>query len=168
MVAGVTIRGNRQAGDSDRVSAANTARSAQDSRGLLTWRRNTVTSGRSMRISALFDCALRASSPSQAVNCRKIRYSSRTTTTDDHGPRPRSSDAAGHRRGWPVRHPQVLCLWDPERCAASEVTSFREGQGGFPYGQRRRGVGGRRALGEPIPAREDGAPLGGLMGQPSV
>jgi hypothetical protein len=41
MVAGVTIRCSRQAGDSNRVSAANTARSAQDNRGLLTWRRNT-------------------------------------------------------------------------------------------------------------------------------
>jgi GTPase SAR1 family protein len=56
-----------------RVSAANTARSAQDSRGRLTWRRSTATSWRSIRISALFDVELRASSPSQATNCRKIR-----------------------------------------------------------------------------------------------
>jgi putative transposase len=36
----VRIQCSRQAGDSNRVSAANTARSAQVSRGLLTWRRN--------------------------------------------------------------------------------------------------------------------------------
>lgn len=42
---------------------------------------------------------LRASSPSQAMSCRKIRYSSRTATTGDHARRPLSSDAAGHRRG---------------------------------------------------------------------
>ena len=34
-MAGVTIRCDRHAGESNRVSAANTARSAQDSRGLL-------------------------------------------------------------------------------------------------------------------------------------
>jgi transposase len=84
IVAGVTIRCLRQNGDSNRVRAANTARSAQDSRGLRTWRRNTATSWRSTRISAFFDCALRASSPSQATSCRKIRYNSRTAMTDDH------------------------------------------------------------------------------------
>ena len=59
--------------DSNRVNAANTARSTQDSRGLLTWRRNTATSWRSTRISAFFDRELQASSPSQATSCRKIR-----------------------------------------------------------------------------------------------
>jgi hypothetical protein len=54
------MRCSRHAGDSNPVSAANIARSAQDSRSLLTWRRNTVTSWRSTRISAFFDCALRA------------------------------------------------------------------------------------------------------------
>jgi hypothetical protein len=86
----VTIRCSRQAWDSNRVNAANTARSAQDSCGLLTWRRNTATSWRSTRISAFFDRALRASSPSQAMTCRKIRYNSRTATTtimpDGHCP----------------------------------------------------------------------------------
>jgi hypothetical protein len=104
---GVTIRCNRHAPDSNRVNAANTARSAQDSRGLLTWRRNTATSWRSTRISAFFDFALRASSPSQARICRKIRYSSRSATADDHARRSPSTDAAGHRCGRPVRHPQV-------------------------------------------------------------
>ena len=84
IVAGVTMRCRRQTADNNGVKAANTARSAQDSRGLLTWRRNTATSCRSTRISAFFDCALRASSPSQAMSCRKIRYSSRTATVDDH------------------------------------------------------------------------------------
>ena len=74
-------------------------RSVQDSRGLFTWRRNTATSCQSTRISAFFDCALRASSPSQAMTCRKIRYSSRTATTDDHARRSLSNDIAGHRRG---------------------------------------------------------------------
>jgi len=64
------MRCSRHAGDSNRVNAANTARSAQDSRGLFTWRRNTATSWRSTRISAFFDCALRASSPSQAMILR--------------------------------------------------------------------------------------------------
>ena len=107
IVAGVTIRCSRQAWDSNLVSAANIARSAQDSRGLLTWRCNTATSWRSTRIFAFFDCELRVSSPSQAMSCRKIRYSSRTATTDDHARRPLSSGAAGHPRGWPVRHPQA-------------------------------------------------------------
>jgi hypothetical protein len=89
------MRGRRQTGDSNRVNAANTARSAQDSRGLHTWRRDTATSWRSTRISAFFDCALRASRPSQAMTCRKIRYSSRTATTGDHARLPLSSDAAG-------------------------------------------------------------------------
>ena len=68
---------------------------------------NTVTSWLSTRISAFFECALRASNPSQAKTCQKIRYSSRTATADDHARQPRSCDAAGHRRGRPVRHPQV-------------------------------------------------------------
>lgn len=38
-----------------------------------TWRRNTATSWRSTRISAFFDVELRASSPSPAMSCRKIR-----------------------------------------------------------------------------------------------
>jgi hypothetical protein len=41
------------------------ARSAHDSRGLLTWRRNTATSGRSTRISAFFDCAPRPAVPAR-------------------------------------------------------------------------------------------------------
>ena len=39
-----TTRGSRQVGDSSRVIAANTARSAHDSHGLGIWRRNTATS----------------------------------------------------------------------------------------------------------------------------
>jgi len=99
-----TIRCNRHAPDSNRGSAASTARSAQDSRGLLTWRNTAIW--RNTRISAFLDCALRASNPSQARLSRKIRYSSRTATTDD-APQLPSSDAAGHRYGWPVRHPQA-------------------------------------------------------------
>jgi hypothetical protein len=41
------------------------------------------------------------------MTCRKTRYSSRSATTDDQAQRPLPSDAAGHRHGWPVRHPQV-------------------------------------------------------------
>jgi hypothetical protein len=70
------MRCRRQMG----VIAANTARSAHDSRGLRTWRRNTATSCRSTRISTSFDRELRASSPSQDMTCRKIRYNSRTAT----------------------------------------------------------------------------------------
>jgi hypothetical protein len=108
IVAGVTMRCRRQTAHNNWVKAANTARSAQASRGLLTWRRNTATSYRSTRISAFFDCALRASSPSQAMSCRKIRYSSRTATVDDHARWPLSRDVAGRRPGWPIRHPQAL------------------------------------------------------------
>jgi hypothetical protein len=42
-----------------------------------------------------------------AMSCRKIRYNSSTATADDHASRPPSRDAAGHHRGWPVRHPQA-------------------------------------------------------------
>jgi hypothetical protein len=89
-VAGVTIRCNRPAWDSHRISAANTARLAQDSRGLLTWRRSTATSCQSTRISAFFDRELRARRPSQATSCLKISYSSRNATTFDHARRPPS------------------------------------------------------------------------------
>lgn len=54
--------------------------------GLCTWRRNTATSWRSTRSSALRGCALRASSPGQARTCRKIRYNGRAATTDVHAP----------------------------------------------------------------------------------
>jgi hypothetical protein len=66
IVPGVTIRFSRQVWDSNRVSAVNTARSAQDSRSLLTWWRST-------RIAAFFDVELRASRPSQPTSCRKSR-----------------------------------------------------------------------------------------------
>lgn len=116
-------RCRRQAWDIHRVSAANTARSDHDSRGRRTWRRNTAASWRSARIPAFFDLELRASSLSQATSCQKIRYSSRNATADDHARQPLSSDAAGHRRGWPVRHPHVglarpLTWW---RDASSDV-----------------------------------------------
>jgi hypothetical protein len=42
-----------------------------------------------------------------AMSCREIRYNSSTATADDHASRPPSRDAAGHHRGWPVRHPQA-------------------------------------------------------------
>jgi hypothetical protein len=73
IVLGVTIRCGRQVWDSSRASAANTARSAQDRRGLLTWRRSTATSWRSTKISAFFDVELRANSPGQPTSCRKMR-----------------------------------------------------------------------------------------------
>jgi hypothetical protein len=130
MVAGVTMRFRRQMGDSNRVSAANTARSAHDSRGLRTWRRNTATSCRSTRISTSFDRELRASSPSQDMTCRKIRYNSRTATTGDHARPPPSSDAGGHRRGWPIRHPQailgLLLTGSEVRSGGEDVSSFQE------------------------------------------
>ena len=84
---GGMIRCSRRAGDSSGVSSANTAGCAQDSRDLLTWRRHTATSWRRMRISAFSIVRCRASSPSQAMTCWKIRYSSRTVTADDHAGR---------------------------------------------------------------------------------
>jgi hypothetical protein len=98
-MAGVTIQCSRDAWENNPAGAANTTRSAQDRRALLTWRHNTTTSWRSTRISAFFDRGLQASSPSQATNCRKIRQSSHTTTTGDHARGPPSSNDAGHRRG---------------------------------------------------------------------
>ena len=73
IVAGVMIRCRWPTWDSNRVSAANTARSAHDRRGRWTWRRNTVTSCRRTKISAFFDRELRAKSPNQAMTCRKMR-----------------------------------------------------------------------------------------------
>jgi hypothetical protein len=98
MVAGVTIRCSRPAWDSNQASAANTARSAQDRRGL-TWRHNTATSCRRNRSSAFFDRDLRASSPSQATRCRTTRYSSRQCHGRRSCPTTLPSDAAGQRHG---------------------------------------------------------------------
>jgi hypothetical protein len=59
----------------------------------------------SARLFLSFHGAAAAASPSNAlyVACdtlsRKIKYSSRTATTDDHARPPLVSDAAGHRRG---------------------------------------------------------------------
>jgi hypothetical protein len=60
--------------DSNRVSSANTARSAQDSHRRLIWRCNTATLWRSTRVSAFFDCAQQASSPSQPMTFCEIRH----------------------------------------------------------------------------------------------
>jgi hypothetical protein len=46
---------------------------------------------------------------------KPIRYNSRTATTDDHARWPLSSDAAGHRPGWPVRHPQGFDVIDEQQ-----------------------------------------------------
>jgi hypothetical protein len=43
----------------------------------------------------------------QGHDLRKIGYSSHTATTDDHSRPPPSGDAPGHRRAWPIRHPQA-------------------------------------------------------------
>jgi hypothetical protein len=149
-VAGATMRCRRQTGDSNRVSAANTARSAQDSRGLLTWRRNTVTECRSTRISAFLDCALRASSPSQAMTCRKIRYSSRNDTAHDHAQTAEHTDHAGQKDrptfGTPQVTPSLPIRLDRTTAASlsrplerSKTTSLRltlrarAGVGGEPF-----------------------------------
>ena len=58
-VAGVTIRCSRRAEDSNRVSAAITARSAQSGLGRGTCLRKTATSCRSTRISASFAASFR-------------------------------------------------------------------------------------------------------------
>jgi hypothetical protein len=62
----------KAAWDRNRVNAANTARSAHDSRGRRTWRCHTATSCRRTSMSAFFDRELRARSPSY-VTCRKTR-----------------------------------------------------------------------------------------------
>ena len=124
----MTIRCTWHARDNNRVNAATTARSTQDSRGLLTWRRNTATSWRSTRISAFVEYALRASSPSQARTCQKIRYSSRSATADDPARQPQSSDAPSHRRGRPVRHPHRPSRAD----RASQSVGIGLGRRGYP------------------------------------
>jgi hypothetical protein len=99
-MANVTIQCSRHAWENNPAGAANTTRSAQDRRDLLTWRHNTTTSWRSITNSAFFDRELQTSSPSQVTTCRKvIRQSSHTATTGDHARRPPTSNDAGHRRG---------------------------------------------------------------------
>jgi hypothetical protein len=71
-VCGVTNSGQWPRGTS-RLSAAWTARSAQESRGRATCRRNTASWWRSTKISASFDARLRPSKPSQPTAVRKIR-----------------------------------------------------------------------------------------------
>jgi hypothetical protein len=64
-VPGVTIRHDRSAFGSTQASAASTARSLQDIRGLGFARRSTATSCRSMSISASLDAEDRARSASR-------------------------------------------------------------------------------------------------------
>jgi hypothetical protein len=82
-VPGVTRRLPRSAAGSSRASAARTARSAQSGLGRATWRRSTITSWRSTRISAYFDAWLRPSRTSQPNTRTMTRYSRRTGTNRD-------------------------------------------------------------------------------------
>jgi hypothetical protein len=72
------------------------------------------------------------------MSCRKIRYSSRTATADDHARRTLSRDATGHRRGWPIRHPQGMVLPD------QPVTE------GFPRAATLRARDGETEAGSPL------------------
>ncbi len=72
-VVGVMNRCARRALDSNPDRAVISARSAQDRRGRLTWRRRSAFSWRSSRISAVLAASLRARSASQPRSCRKIR-----------------------------------------------------------------------------------------------
>ena len=83
-MAGVTIRGVCSGRGSSRASADKIARSGQVRRGLATWRRNTATSWRRIRISTFLAAALRVSSSSQPNSLIVVRYSSRNNTTGDH------------------------------------------------------------------------------------
>jgi hypothetical protein len=70
---GVTSRWARSTAGSNRASAARTARSAQSGFGRATWRRSTVTSWRSIMISAFLDAWLRPSSARQPKTRIMIR-----------------------------------------------------------------------------------------------
>jgi hypothetical protein len=80
----VTSRCLRSQPGSRRVSAASTARSAQSSRGRGFVRRSTETSCRSTSNSTSLDAEDRPSKTSQSTSRRKIRYVSRSRTSDDH------------------------------------------------------------------------------------
>ena len=82
---------------SSRASAARIARSAQSGLGRATWRRSTITSWRSIRISASFDAWLRPSSTSQPNTRTMIRYSRRTSTNRDHSSACRPDQTAAQR-----------------------------------------------------------------------
>ena len=77
-VPGVTIRRARSAFGRTRASAASTARSVQDRRGLGFARRSTATSCRSARISASLDEEDRARKVSQVNTVTISRYTSVT------------------------------------------------------------------------------------------
>ena len=81
----MTIRDSwrRCAVESRRVRAARTARSAQDSRGDLTWRCRTAIWWRSTMISVFLSLSGRGSRVSQPHSRMKIRYSRRKVTRAD-------------------------------------------------------------------------------------
>src|SRR6266568_3402865 len=95
-VPGVTSRLPRSAAGSSRASAARTARSAQSGPGRATWRRSTITSCRSTRISASFDAWLRPSRTSQPNTWTMTKYIRRTDTNRDHASTRPSRQIAGH------------------------------------------------------------------------
>ena len=82
-VPGVTSRWERNAAGSSRASAARTVRSAQSGFGWATWRRNTVTSCRSLMISASLDAWPRPSRSSRPKTRIMIRHRRRRDTNRD-------------------------------------------------------------------------------------
>jgi len=95
-VPGVTIRCRRRWRGSRRVRADRIARSGQQGRGRLTWRRSTVASWRRTRISMSLAAALRASNLSQPNTVTEIRYSSRNSTARDHARSLTINETAGY------------------------------------------------------------------------
>jgi len=80
MVPGVTKRWLSRPLGSQRVRAANTARSAQSKQGLGLVRRSTATSWRSTNNSTSLVDVVRPSSKTSLRTCWKIRYNSRSDT----------------------------------------------------------------------------------------
>jgi hypothetical protein len=72
-VSGVTNSRGQWPRGTSWLSAAWTARSAQESRGLATCRRSTASWWRSTRISAFFDARLRPTRPNKPTAVRRIR-----------------------------------------------------------------------------------------------
>src|SRR4051794_40007802 len=162
IVAGVTRRWLRSARGNRRISAANTARSAQSRRGRGLVRRRTATSWRSTRSSTSLAPDLRPSSTTSPSTCRKIKYSNRNDTL--------GSCPTSHHR-WSTRQPRVLA---PHRVRAVTeasgvsattvrrgVVELESGEDSLPAGRARRAGGGRRRADDQDP--ELAAALLGLV-----
>jgi hypothetical protein len=75
--------------------------------------------------STSFDCALRASCPDHPRTCRKINYSSRSTTTHDHA----QGNCPGCRRSLPWRASSAPTGIDVACCGDDESVTLQRDDG---------------------------------------